>query len=417
MENFALLFTSGFKVNFLDDQFNFQPESVVAILGQAIRTSVTSIMAGDTVAQAPQRDESFSYVFSALRGMQAGRPYFVAMCPLKLIPKIFLFNEDEIPVDLRAQRALNRARVPEIARYLIDNPSEYVFSAIAASIDGDVHFEPSDGESSLVGKLTVPMTARFLINDGQHRRAGIEEAIKERPELGDETISVVFFLDGGLQRSQQMFADLNKHAVRPTKSLGILYDLRDPLSQLACKVSQEVAFFKGLTEAEKTTISNRSIKLFTLSAIYQGTQALLGKAKREHISPKEEALVIAFWNEVGRYIPEWQLARDRKVSAAELRRDFIHAHGIALHALGITGNALLSAAPAQWKARLKALKKIDWLRSNAKLWEGRAMIGGRVSKAHSNVVLTAAVLKRSLGLPLSAEEQKLEGSLNKGFSK
>ena len=39
------------------------------------------------------------------------------------------------------------------------------------------------------------MTSRFIINDGQHRRAAIEEALKERPELGDETIAVVFFLD------------------------------------------------------------------------------------------------------------------------------------------------------------------------------------------------------------------------------
>lgn len=39
--------------------------------------------------------DSFSYVFSALRGFQAGRAYYVAMCPLKLIPKIFLFDRDE----------------------------------------------------------------------------------------------------------------------------------------------------------------------------------------------------------------------------------------------------------------------------------------------------------------------------------
>ena len=361
-----------------------------------------------------QREESFSYVFSALKGIQAGRPYFIAMCPLKLIPKIFLFDEDEIPADLRAQRGLNRARVPEIARYLVDNPTEYVFSSIAASIDGDVRFESSDGDSSLAGKLTVPMTARFLINDGQHRRAGIEEAIKERPELGDETISVVFFLDGGLQRSQQMFADLNKHAIRPTKSLGILYDLRDPLSQLACKLSQDVPYFKGLTETEKTTISNRSIKLFTLSSIYQGTRALLNKAAHSRISPQEQALAVEFWSEAGKHIPEWQLARNRKVGAADLRKDFIHAHGIALHALGIMGNALLSASAKKWKGRMKGLKKVDWARSNAQLWEGRAMIGGRVSKAHSNVVLTGSVLKKSLGLPLSAEEQRLESSLNKG---
>lgn len=179
--------------------------------------------------QSKKTSESFFYTFSALRGIQAGREYFLAMCPLKLIPKIFLFDEDELPPELRAQRSLNRARIPEIAQYLVENPKQYVFSSITASIDGEVRFQPIEesGPHINVGQLMVPMTARFIINDGQHRRAGIEEALKERPELGDETISVVFFLDSGLQRSQQMFADLNKHAVRPTKSLGIFYDLRN----------------------------------------------------------------------------------------------------------------------------------------------------------------------------------------------
>ena len=58
------------------------------------------------------------------------------------------------------------------------------------------------------------MDARFIINDGQHRRAAIEMALRDRPELADETISVVFFLDPKLERCQQMFADLNRYAVR-----------------------------------------------------------------------------------------------------------------------------------------------------------------------------------------------------------
>jgi DNA sulfur modification protein DndB len=355
-------------------------------------------------------DSSFSYVFSALRGVQASREYYVAMCPLKLIPKIFLFDEDEIPAELRAQRTLNRSRVPEIAQYIVENPKEYAFASITASIDGGVRFEPlaDTGAQSNLGQLVIPMTAKFIINDGQHRRAGIEEALRERPELGDETIPVVFFVDRGLERSQQLFADLNKHAVRPTKSLGILYDFRDPQSQLARKLITAVPVFKGLVETEKTTISNRSIKLFTLSAIYQGTRALLNKPKNGRISPQEEALAIEFWTDAGKHIPEWQLARDRKVSAAELRRDFVHAHGIALHALGIAGSALVAAEPKRWKERLKALAKVEWSRSNTKLWEGRAMIGGRVSKAHNNVILTVAALKHVLDLPLSPEEQRVE---------
>lgn len=359
--------------------------------------------------------DSFSYVFSAIRGMQAGLEYYVAMCPLKLIPKIFLFDEGDIPAELKAQRSLNRARVPEIAQYLVENPNEYVFSSITASIDGKVRFDPVTENTSLsnLGQLTVPMTARFIINDGQHRRAGIEEALKERPELGDETLSVVFFVDSNLKRSQQMFSDLNKHAVRPTKSLGILYDLRDPQSQLARKLISTVQVFKGLTETQKTTISNRSTKLFTLSSIYQGTRALLNKPKNGLITLQEEALAVEYWTEVAKHIPEWQMALAKKVSTAELRRDFIHAHGIALHTLGILGHALIAAEPKRWKERLKALEKVDWLRSNTKLWEGRAMVGGRVSKAHNNVILTAAALKKHLNLPLSPEEQSVEKHYSK----
>jgi len=357
--------------------------------------------------------ESFSYVFSALRGVQAGRDYYVAMCPLKLIPKIFLFDEDEIPPDLRAQRTLNRARVPEIARYITENPKEYVFSAITACVDGEVKFESFGVDSGHIGKLHVPMTAKFIINDGQHRRAAIEEALKEKPEMGDETISVVFFVDGGLKRSQQMFADLNKHAVRPTKSIGILYDLRDPLSHLSRKLISAVPHFKGLTEYEKTTISNRSIKLFTLSSIYQGTRALLNKPKHARISLEEENLATVFWTEVGKHIPEWQMAQARKVSSAELRRDFIHSHGIALHALGIMGCALIASEPKKWKERLRMLSKVDWSRSNTKLWEGRAMIGGRISKAHNSVLLTVVVLKRTLGIDMTPEEERTQASLLK----
>src|SRR2546423_14198835 len=215
----------------------------------------------------------YTYTFPALKGVQAERDYYVAMCPLKLLPKIFLFDEAPIPPELRAQRTLNAARIPDIARYIVDNRRDYAFSAITVSIDGEVRFEPAnmnDGTSD-IGRLIVPMSTRFIINDGQHRRAAVEQALEEQPDLEDETIAVVFYVDAGLRRSQQLFADLNKHAVRPTQSLGILYDYRDPLAGLARDLAERVFCFKGLTEMEKTTISNRPVKLFTLSGIYQAT--------------------------------------------------------------------------------------------------------------------------------------------------
>ena len=337
--------------------------------------------------------------FSAIRGVQAGREYYGAMCPLRVVAKFFVFDDEEIGPELRAQRSINRSRVPEMARYIIDNPKEYIFSSITASVDGKVKFKPfgDDGISRNLGQLSVPMTARFLVNDGQHRRAAIEEAVKERPELGDETISVVFFHDAGLRRSQQMIADLNRHAIRPTKSLGILYDHRDPMSQLARDVIDEVSFLSGLTETEKTTISNRSNKLHTLSSVYQATKTLLAKTNRAKVTEEERALAISFWEEVGKLVPDWSLAAEKKVACAELRRDCVHAHGIALQALGGMGAALLATEPKQWKRRLKPLADLDWKRTNP-IWEGRALVAGRVSKALTSVVLTTNHLKQLIGL-------------------
>jgi DNA sulfur modification protein DndB len=350
------------------------------------------------------------FTFTAIRGIQSGREYYVAMCPLKIVPRLFLFNEEELPPELRAQRLLNRTRVPEIARYLVDNHRDYCLSSLTASVDGKMVFEPSaDGDGSgNTGKLLLPMTARFLINDGQHRRAAIEEALKECPELSDETVSVIFFADAGLKRSQQIFADLNRHVVRPAASLNILYDHRDPLAQATRRLISRVNFFKDLTELERTSVPDRSTKLHCLCSIYQANRALLGKSKKPRISADEEEVIREFWEEVGRCIPDWQLAAEKKVSCSELRRDYIHAHGVALVALGIAGGTLLSQELRNWKAKLKALRKLDWRRSNAELWEGRALVAGRISKAQIHVVLTANVVKKLMGLPLGSEEKETE---------
>lgn len=353
---------------------------------------------------------SYNYVFTAIRGRQAGRDYYVAMCPLKLIPKIFLFDELELRPEIRSQRVLNRARIPEIANYLAENPKEYVLSSLTASIDSEVTFTPIvEGVAGAdVGSLVIPMSARFLLNDGQHRRAGVEEALKFRPEIGDEMISVVFFIDAGLSRSQQMFADLNRHAVRPTMSLGILYDHRDSISRLAREVIERVTMFRDMVEKEKTSISNRSIKLFTLSSVYQATKVLLNKTKNDEVSDAEAKLACAFWEKVGASIPDWKLARQRKVAAADLRENFVHSHGVALQALALMGTALIRAFPTDWESKLGRLLKVEWSRSNIAVWEGRAIVNGRVSKSQSSVRRTANYLKQVVGLPLTAEDQNYE---------
>lgn len=355
-----------------------------------------------------QLSQNFEYVFPAISGIQAKRTFYVTMCPLHLIPRIFLFDEEEVVPQLRAQRVLNQVRVPEIARYILNHKDDYVFSALTASVDGDVRFDPAEGadSSSSLGFLRVPMSARFIINDGQHRRAAIETALNEDPDLGNETIAVVLFHDKGLKRSQQMFADLNKYAVRPSTSLGILYDHRDAIGEVTKRLAFENRAFKGIVEMEKTALSLRSRKLFTLSSIFSANRALLRGIEEQSV---EQLFGIAdhFWVVVSDQFPEWKKVQNNEVSASQIRQDYVHTHGVILQAIGRVGNQLLMN-DIKIEPYVEQFKNIDWQRSNVSLWEGRAMHNGRLSKASTSIVLAGNAIKKAIGLSLDAEEELAE---------
>ena len=246
------------------------------------------LMSKTRVTEKQVGDET--YGFDAIRGTQAGNEFYVAMCPLKIIPKLFIFNEFDIPPELRAQRTLRESRIPAIKNYILNNPDNYTFSSLTASVDGTMKFFPSPslGANTKLGRLYINMDARLLINDGQHRRKAIEESLKEKPELGREMISVVFFRDDGLKRSQQMFSDLNKNAIKPTKSLNILYDHRNDFSQFIVSLTGIIDVFKDRVELENTTISNRSKKAFTLNGISDASMKLLSLTKSKKITSKDK---------------------------------------------------------------------------------------------------------------------------------
>lgn len=347
----------------------------------------------------------FKYTFPAIKGLQAKREYYVAMCPLKLVPKLFQHLEEELPPEYRAQRIINKSRIPEITKYIVDNPQDYVFSSLTASVDGEMEFIPySDGN---LGELSIPMEAKFLINDGQHRRTAIEEALRINTNLQDETISIVFFADKGLKRSQQMFADLNKHAVNTTKSIGILYDNRDQLSQLSKRIIDKIPLLKGYTDKEVDNLSKYSPKIFTLTNLHSSICCTLGKKKGE-ISESEEKFISDYWKTICSIIIEWKEVQSKSLSAYELRKNYIHAHGVVIVAFGYLGNYFLTNNIKNYSSILKNLNSIDWKRSNLKDWNGRTISNGKINKNTAAIKLTCNKIKDLLGISLTKEELELE---------
>jgi DNA sulfur modification protein DndB len=347
--------------------------------------------------------------FPAMRGRMGKRDYFVSMVKLSLVPRMFKFRDwQELPPEQRAQRVIQKSRIPEITQYILDNEDGYLFSALTASFDCDPKFTPDEGHADL-GLLEIPFDADLVINDGQHRRAAIEEALKENPKLGDETISVVLFPFEDLGRMQQMFSDLNRTARTTSKSLNVLYNQRDLMSQITLAVSERVTVFKGLVDKDRVSLALRAPKLFTLAALYDATGALLESVVDANYEEKL-ALALEFWEEVAQNIPEWEKVKNGDLKPMELRQEFIHSHAIVLCALGSMGRTLITTYPTEWKARLLELRKVDWRRTNNE-WQGVAMSGSDVVNRRQNRMDTASFLKVRMGLKLTPhEERSLRGA-------
>lgn len=352
-------------------------------------------------------DYDFCYSFPAIRGIQAGRPFYTATCPLRIIPKIFMYDEPEVPPELRAQRLLNKSRIPELTNYLLNNPDNYVLPALTASIISDtasvlsqVKFIESDSSPN-VGTIKISMKAKILINDGQHRRAAIEAAIKIMPELGQDNIAVLLYVDEKLERCQQRFVDMNQNVVKSNQSINALYDKRNSAAKLAYDLAIKTKPFINYTDMERTSIPLKSNKIFPLSSIKTATRTLLNKGNKESFNDNEKHLVMAFWDELNTYITEWNLVRNNTLSIREFKENYITAHGIGLQALAIVGRDLIQIPVKERKPHLNKLLLVDWKKSN---WSQRAMLHGRLSKAASNIFLTSIEIKRQIDLPISKED-------------
>lgn len=345
------------------------------------------------------------YQFPAVRGYQAGKEYYICMVPLGLLSKIFITDSTDVGPEYRAQRKLNELRIPEIRDYILSNRDSYVFSALAASVDGKMSFI-SVGANDNIGLLEIDMSASFLINDGQHRKAAIDAALQEDESLADETISVVMYKDQGLQHSQQMFTDLNKHAVTTSKSLNTLYESKDPNAVITKNVINTVDFLRKYTDKEKDNLSKFSSNIFTLNTFYTAHKRI---TKLIGTSGKSEEFITAFWENVVFNMREWNEMDNGELSKKSLREDYITTQGLIILALGRLCEFYAEHLNIDMRDSLIGLQKIDWLRNNEACWMNRAIKpNGKINRNEQGIFLTYIQIKRLLSLPISDEEAKKE---------
>jgi DNA sulfur modification protein DndB len=350
--------------------------------------------------------------FPAMEAIIGQRTYYACVMKLAVIPKMFTFRDwIEFTPEDREQRVLNKDRIPDIARYILDNDDGYLFSSITASYRCNVRFEPinTDGHGFLEMDF---QDANFVINDGQHRCAAIAHAVKANPALGEESISVLLFPYESKERVQQMFSDLNRYVQKTARPLNILFDQRDSHARVTLEVCEKVPAFQGLVDKENVSLPARSEKAFTLAALYDATQELLAEKMKGENGVFDELVgtAVDYWTTVSKFMPDWQKIKNREVRPIELRQQNISTHSVVLRALGGVGAEVMNRFPSDWKEHLAELATINWSKKNRD-WENVCMVANSVVANRQAKLATKAYLKRKLRLPVSESEGKSIGHL------
>ena len=115
------------------------------------------------------------------------------------------------------QRVLNRQRIASIKDYVLGG-TMFVNTFVLNWNNEDL--EPKITDKSI--KIPLIDSAAQLI-DGQHRLAGIEEAIKEKPELGEEVVLVTLAIGLKTKAAATIFLNINTEQRPAPRSL--IYDL------------------------------------------------------------------------------------------------------------------------------------------------------------------------------------------------
>lgn len=191
--------------------------------------------------------------FPALRGIFGEWVYYSCLMTLRDVGKRVQFadkiHKSKALSDL-IQRKLKQGRADEIASYLEANPERFFNTLVIAVYDGDpawheldqiksqskdfdVEDVPEDAIASL-GFLSFTGGEKLFALDGQHRLAGIQQAVGENDEIGDDDASVIFVSHkndaAGMRRTRALFTTLNKTAKPVNKSETIALDESDVMA-------------------------------------------------------------------------------------------------------------------------------------------------------------------------------------------
>jgi DNA sulfur modification protein DndB len=138
-----------------------------------------------------------------------------------------------------------------------------------------------------LGVLVFDGTEKLFAVDGQHRVVGIKRAVKEKQDLANEEVCVVFVGHSnnpqGLQRTRRLFTTLNRYAKPVNKTEIIALDEDDAMAIVTRRLLESYRLLKEFTSIKKGKSISASdrINLTTIVTVYDVLDRYFGWKRKD----------------------------------------------------------------------------------------------------------------------------------------
>lgn len=241
----------------------------------------------------------------AIRGVLGDIVYYTASFTFKQIAERVKKVDGELHTSTSLKDQLQRSltkNYESITNYILSQKEHFFNALVLAVYDGEpvwneieVGFKGEDYYN--MGFLMLNGKEKIFPVDGQHRVEGIKDAIKENPDLEDETISVILIghqkNKEGMERTRRIFSTLNRYAKPVSTGDIIALDEDDTVAIVTRNMLESFPLFMNdnISDDKKTkAIAEKDVKSFTSliklyetnKVIYKYYTSFRDKTKRLH---------------------------------------------------------------------------------------------------------------------------------------
>jgi DNA sulfur modification protein DndB len=362
---------------------------------------------------------------------QGNRTHLAFSLSLKLLLEIAKLNsadgkKNKSNAEEMMNRPLMQPHVKEIAKYLV-NTDAYILPPFIFNSDTPIKVFAFGSGSVKFGYAVISSDVLLYVTDGQHRLKAIEKAVIERPELYNDSVTVLVVQEEDLEQIHQDFADCSKNKPIPP-ALRASFDVSDFLSKITRDLTKQLDIFNGRIDKISTTVGKDVNYIFTMSQLRIGvSEFLFGMSNKNLDSYAVEDRVVyqaslekakSFYLEFARNNTTWSLLfqpasqSNNLLNFYNLRQERIDFNSVGFIIISRIGHLILaenSFTEEQNLILIKALANLDYRRT-CSLWENSVVIDD--DKGGKKIIAQRAAINKALKVAIAEIEKQTGISLN-----